>query len=165
MYLFLWCPFSSLKLLIGFRLNALFSGGLKIFYGSIRVSSLHQKKTSTGAIWLQALISLKQADESVFRTNLYMQHLHSSFWFLASSKRWLSNKHTALLWARHFQMQLLLQTCQLFNSSTLFDILIPLPYLYWKWFVIITSKSITHFTEKTVCFICRYSSQRLMIYY
>ena len=26
-YLFLWCPFSSLELLIGFRLNASFSGG------------------------------------------------------------------------------------------------------------------------------------------
>ena len=87
MYFFLWYPFGSLKLLIGFRLNALFSGGLKIFYGSIRVSSLHQKRSVTGAFWLQALISLWQADESVFRTNLYMQHLHSSFWFLVSSKR------------------------------------------------------------------------------
>ena len=51
-YLFLWCPFSLLKLLIGFRLNALFSGGLKIFYGSICVSSLRQKRS------MQVLISL-----------------------------------------------------------------------------------------------------------
>ena len=65
----------------------------------------------------------------------------------------------------HFLMQLLLQTCQLFNSNTLFNFLIPFPYLYWKWLVIITSKSITHFTKKTACFIRRHSSQRLMIYY
>ena len=62
-YLFLWCPFSLLKLLIGFRLNDLFSGGLKIFYGSIRISSLRQKRSSTGTIWLEALISLLQANK------------------------------------------------------------------------------------------------------
>ena len=56
--LFLWCPFSSLKLLIHFRLNALFSGSVKIFYASIRVSSLFQKRSGTVAVLLQALISL-----------------------------------------------------------------------------------------------------------
>ena len=63
----------------------------------------------------------------------------------------------------YFQMQLLLETCILSNSNTLFDFSIPLAYLYWKCPVIITSKSITHFTEKTACFICHYSSQRAMI--
>ena len=43
------------------------------------------------------------------------------------------------------------------------DFLIPLAYLYWKWLVIITSKSITHCSEKTVCFICHHSSQLTMI--
>ena len=30
----MWCPFSSLKLRIGFRLNVSFSVGLRMFYGS-----------------------------------------------------------------------------------------------------------------------------------
>ena len=51
-------PFQLAKIANWFLLNALFSGGLKIFYGSIRVSSLRQKRSSTEAIWLQALILL-----------------------------------------------------------------------------------------------------------
>ena len=42
--LFMWCSFSSLKLLIGFLSSASFSGDLKIFYGSILVSSLRLEK-------------------------------------------------------------------------------------------------------------------------
>ena len=44
--MFLWCPFSTLKLVIGFPLNALFSGGLKIFYWSILVPSLQVQEQS-----------------------------------------------------------------------------------------------------------------------
>ena len=81
-----------------------------------------------------------------------------------SYKRRLSNKSpVSLLWAPHFQMQFLLETYPLFNSNTLFNFLIPLAYLYWKWLVIITSKSIKHFTEKPACFICHHSSKRAMI--
>ena len=45
-------------------------------------------------------------------------------------------------------MQLLLETCPLFNSDTLSDFLIPLAWLYWQLLVIITSKSKTYFTKK-----------------
>ena len=92
-YLFLWCPFSSLKLLIRFRLNALFSGSVKIFYASIRASSLLQKRSSTVAVWHIYIgnYTFPNGIMSVFRTKLYVQHLHSSFWLLTSYKRRLSN--------------------------------------------------------------------------
>ena len=51
-----------------------------------------------------------------------------------------------------------------YDKRNLFDFLIPLAYLYWKWLIIITSKSLTHFSKKkTVCFIYRDSSRRMMI--
>ena len=50
-----------------------------------------------------------------------------------------------------------------YNKWNLLDFFIPLAYLYWKSLAIITSKSITHFCKKTVCFICRHSSERTMI--
>ena len=93
-----------------------------------------------------------------------MQHLHSWFWFLTSYKRRLSNKRAPSSYER------LTSKCSFhykpgdyLTVKTLFDFLIPLAYLYWKWLVIITSKSIKHFSKKTVCFICRHSSQRRMI--
>ena len=43
--------------------NVLFSGGLKTFYGSIRVSFLRYQRSSTGEICLQALILLWQVEE------------------------------------------------------------------------------------------------------
>ena len=135
-YLFPWCPFSSLKLLIGFRLNALFSGSVKIFYASIRASSLLQKRSSTVAVWLIYIgnYTFPNAIMSVFRTKLYVQHLHSSFWLLTSYKRRLSNLRAPSL----ISVSLLntafytkLQTCQLFNSSTSFDFFdsTPIPLL------------------------------------
>ena len=60
-------------------------------------------------------------------------------------------------------MQLLLETCPLFNSDALSDFLIPLAWLYWQLLVIITSKSKTYFTQKTVYFICHHSSQPAFI--
>ena len=51
-------PFCLLKWPIDLLLNVWFSGGLKIFYWSILVSSLCYKRSSTGTMWLQALISL-----------------------------------------------------------------------------------------------------------
>ena len=64
-------------------------------YFSILVFSLRCKRSSTGVIWLQALISLYQAEEwlfllvtfpiavmSVFKEKLYMQHLCTLFSFL-----------------------------------------------------------------------------------
>ena len=98
---------------------------------------------------------------SDFRTKLYMQHLHSLFWFLLTILSSLSL--TTFPPIKFLQMQLLSETCPLFNINTLFDFLISLAYLYRNWLVIITSKSITHFTEKTVYFICRHSSQRAII--
>ena len=109
---------------------------------------------------------------SVFRTKLFMQHFRSLFLFLltilpycfSSYKRRISSKRCAsLLEAPHFQMQLLLETSRFFNSNALFDFLIPPACLCWKCLVIITSKSITHFTEKAACFICPYFTQRAMI--
>ena len=86
---------------------------------------------------------------SAFRTKLYMQHLHSWFWFLTSYKRRLSNKRAPSSYER------LTSKCSFHYKpgdylivKTLFDFLIPLAYLYWKWLVIITSKFITHFTKK-----------------
>ena len=60
-------------------------------------------------------------------------------------------------------MQLLLETSPLFNCNALFDFLVPPVYLYCKWLVMIMSKSIARFTEKTACFLCQHSSQRAMI--
>ena len=40
-----------------------------------------------------------------------------------------------------------------YNKRTLFDFLIPFAYLYGKWLVITRSKSITHFSEKTVFYL------------
>ena len=99
MYLFLWCPFSSLKSLIAFRLNALFSGSVKISYASIRASSLLQKRSSTVAVWVIYIgnYTFPNAIMSVFRTKLYVQHLHSSFWLLTSYKCRLSNKRAPSL--------------------------------------------------------------------
>ena len=106
-YLFLRCPFSSLKLLIGFLLNALFSGGLKIFlqkhscffftskkikYQSNLAASFDLAVTNRGIIIYTGNYTFPIAIMSVFMTKLYMQHLHSSFWFLTSYKRQLSNK-------------------------------------------------------------------------
>ena len=77
---------------------------------------------------------------SAFRTKLYMQHLHSWFWFLTSYKRRLSNKRAPSSYER------LTSKCSFhykpgdyLTVKTLFDFLIPLAYLYWKWLVIITS--------------------------
>ena len=87
MHLFLWCSFSSLKLLISFGLNMPFNGVLKIFYWSI-IKIKHRSNLIASSDF-----KLSQVEESlftlvtrlailpVFRTKVCMQHLCSLFWF------------------------------------------------------------------------------------
>ena len=80
---------------------------------------------------------------------------------------WLFDS-TCMHWKLHVTIiskfiRVCLQEFKLYNKCTLFDFLILLAYLYWKWLVIIASKSVTPFSEKSVYFIYHYSSQRRMI--
>ena len=175
MYLFLRCPFSSLKLLIGFLLNALFSGGLKIFlqkhscffftskkikYQSNLAASFDLAVTNRGIIIYTGNYTFPIAIMSVFMTKLYMQHLHSSFWFLTSYKRQLSNKRAPPSYER------LTSKCSFYykpvNYLTGFFLFLFIPLL--KMARHNNLKIYNAFYQKN-CFICRHSSQRLMIRY
>ena len=92
---------------------------------------------------------------SVFRTKLYTQLLHSPLWFLTSYKRQLSNKRVPPSYER------LTPKCSFYYKPV--NYLTVTPYLtFWFHFstfiengCIITSKSITHFTEKSRYYIAR----------
>ena len=93
-------PFHLVKIANWFSfLNASFSVGLKICYGSILLSSLSSKNqvqkqfgcklwfclTSRRMIFYTGNQTFPIAMMSVFRTKLYMQHLCSFFWFLLTA--------------------------------------------------------------------------------
>ena len=90
--------------------------------------------------------------------------VHKKLWFIKACHVTTTSKFITQFVSRNLMSSLPKLNFLNYNKRSLFDFLITLAYLYWKWLAIITSKSITHFSEKkTVFFISRHPSQCTII--